>query len=334
MNSALTRPARLLPGDRVALVAPSGPVSPRLLAAGTALLRDWGLDPVSVGRVTAGHPRLDYLAAPDEQRAADFRRAWCDRDVRAVFAVRGGYGAQRMVDLLDWDALREAGPKVFVGFSDLTVLHEALAVRLGLATVHGPMPGTAAFVGEAAGAGGAGGAAGAGGAGATANAGRLRRLLFTPQAVGSLTSPAARALVPGRAAGVTLGGCVSLLAAELGTPGLRPSAAGGILVLEDTGMEPYQLDRALTQLLRAGWLDGVAGIALGSWHACGPYQPIRAVLRDRLAPLGVPVVEELGFGHGPTTGTVPLGVPAVLDADAATLSWQTPALAERAEGNG
>lgn len=123
---------------------------------------------------------------------------------------------------------------------------------------------------------------------------------------------------------------MSLLAAELGTPHARRSARGGLLVIEDTGESPYAIDRILTQLLRAGALDGVAGVACGSWTGCGPYEKVRAVLADRLGGLGVPVVEELGFGHGPTGLTIPLGAPAVLDAPAdggpATLTVQVAAL--------
>jgi muramoyltetrapeptide carboxypeptidase len=140
--------------------------------------------------------------------------------------------------------------------------------------------------------------------------------------------------VPGRAEGVTLGGCVSLLASDLGTPYARPSAAGGILLLEDIGEEPYRLDRILTQLLRSGWLDGVAGVVLGSWEECGPYDAVRALFLDRLGPLGVPVIEEFGFGHCASTLTMPLGVPATLTAPPAvpgaprpTLTLNAPALA-------
>ncbi len=121
--------------------------------------------------------------------------------------------------------------------------------------------------------------------------------------------PGGSALVPGRARGVTLGGCLSLLASDLGTPHAHAGARGGLLLMEDVGESPYRLDRYLTQLLRTGWLDGVAGIVLGSWAACGPYEELRAVLADRLGGLGVPVVEEFGFGHGEGALTMPLGVP-------------------------
>jgi muramoyltetrapeptide carboxypeptidase len=278
-----------------------------MLEAGLAVLREWGLEPVVAPHVLDEHPS-GYLAGADQARADDLRDAWCDPETAAVVCARGGYGTQRMADLLDWDAMRQAAPKAFLGFSDITVLHEAFATRLGLATLHGPMPGTPAFLVD--------------------DTGRdhLRRTLFAPEEVQVLHAPAARALVPGRAAGVTLVGCLSLLASDIGTPSGRPSAAGGILLLEDTGEEAYRLDRFLTQLLRSGWLDGVAGIALGSWEDCGPDDEVRALLLDRLGPLGVPIVEDLGFGHCLPALTLPLGVPAVLDADAGTLTAQVPAL--------
>lgn len=305
----LARPARLSAGARVAVVAPSGPVPPERLEEGLGILRGWGLEPVVGPHVRDVHRQFGYLAGPDEARARDLEEAWCDPSVDAVICARGGYGAQRMVDLVDWTAMRAAGPKVFVGYSDITALHEAFAVRLGLATLHGPMAASVPFLED----------------GPTRDA--LRATLFEPESVMTLGLEAAGVLVPGRARGVTLGGCVSLLAAGLGTPYARPGARGGLLLIEDIGEEAYRLDRILTQLLRSGWLDGVAGIALGSWEGCGPYEEeVRTLLYDRLGSLGVPVVEELGFGHCATALTMPLGVPAVLDTDARTLTLDVPAL--------
>ncbi|MEV8342380.1 S66 peptidase family protein [Streptomyces niveus] len=304
------RPPRLRPGAKVAVVAPSGPVPADRLEAGLDLLRGWGLDPVVAPHVLDRHREFDYLAGTDEARARDLQHAWCDPTVAAVLCARGGYGVQRMVDLLDWDAVRAAAPKPFVGYSDITALHEAFAVRAGVATLHGPMVAALTFLKD------------------PATQESLRATLFEPDTVRTVGQATARALVPGRAHGITFGGCVSLLAADLGTPHARPSAAGGLLLIEDIEEEPYRLDRILTQLLRSGWLDGVAGIVLGSWAGCGPYETVRALLLDRLGGLGVPIVEELGFGHGPTNLTVPLGVPAVLEAsaDTATLTVDVPAL--------
>ncbi|MFF6788637.1 LD-carboxypeptidase [Streptomyces filamentosus] len=305
---ALARPARLRPGDRIAVVAPSGPVPEERLRPGLDLLRGWGLEPVVAPHVLDAHPALGHLAGADAARARDLTEAYADPAVAAVICARGGYGAQRMVDLVDWAAVRAAGPKPFVGYSDVTALHEAFAVRAGFATLHGPMIATAAFLTE------------------PRTRESLRATLFEPETVRAPGAATARALVPGRASGVTLGGCASLLAADLGTPHARPSARGGLLLLEDVGEEPYRLDRIFTQLLRSGWLDGVAGIVLGSWEECGPYEEVRALLADRFGGLGVPVLEGLGFGHDPAAPTVPLGVPAVLDADAGTLVFDVPAL--------
>ncbi|MEU6433301.1 LD-carboxypeptidase [Streptomyces albidoflavus] len=306
--SPLTRPARLAPGARVAVVAPAGPVPEESLESGLDLLRGWGLDPVVAPHVLDRHPAFPYLAGEDADRAADLQNAWCDPSVDAVFCARGGYGCQRMTGLLDWEAMRAARPKPFVGYSDITALHEQFAVRLGVATLHAPMAATAGFLKN------------------EAAREHLRATLFDPESVRVLTSATGRVLVPGRARGVTLGGCVSLLAAELGVAHTRPSATGGLLLIEDIGEEAYRLDRILTQLLRARWLDGVRGVALGSWEECGPYEEVRAVLRDRLGPLEVPVAEEFGFGHGEGALTMPFGLPAELDADAGTLTLDVPAL--------
>ncbi|MER7407247.1 LD-carboxypeptidase [Streptomyces sp. NPDC000070] len=306
----LSRPPRLVPGARVAVVAPSGPVPEERLQAGLDVLRGWDLDPVVAPHVLGRHREFDYLAGTDAQRAADLQNAWCDPAVAAVLCARGGYGAQRMADLLDWNAMRAAGPKVFAGFSDITVLHQAFATRLGLVTLYGPAAAGVDFLKNA------------------RAQEHLRATLFDPESVRTVTAvpPGGAALVPGRARGVTLGGCLSLLASDLGTPHALAGARGGLLLIEDVGERPYRVDRYLTQLLRTGWLDGVAGIVLGSWAACGPYEELRAVLADRLGGLGVPVVEEFGFGHGQGALTMPLGVPAELDASTGTLTFGAPAL--------
>ncbi|MGW1170225.1 S66 peptidase family protein [Streptomyces sp. NPDC002550] len=303
----LTRPERLAPGARVAVVAPSGPVPEERLQAGLDVLRGWDLDPIVAPHVLGRHEEFGYLAGRDADRAADLQNAWCDPSVAAVLCARGGYGAQRMVDLLDWDAMRAAGPKVFVGFSDVTVLHQAFATRLGLVSLYGPAAAGVDFVKSA------------------RAQDHLRSTLFAPESVRTLTSAGA-GLAPGRARGITLGGCLTLLAADLGTPYARPGARGGLLLLEDVAEAPYRVDRLLTQLLRSGWLDGVAGIGLGSWRDCGRDEELRPVLADRLCGLGVPVVEELGFGHCDDAVTVPFGVRAELDADAGTLTLEQPAL--------
>ncbi|HEY0448286.1 LD-carboxypeptidase [Actinophytocola sp.] len=302
--STRTRPARLAAGDTVALVAPAGPVRPELIDSSVAVLQDWGLR-VQVGKhVLDRHPDLPYLAGTDAHRAADLQRAWCDPAVAAVICARGGYGTMRMVDLLDWDAMAEAGPKVFTGSSDITTLHQAIGDNLGLVTVFSPIVAGESFD-------------------QTAQK-YLRATLFEPESMLSLTGPAVATMNHGTATGVVVGGNLSLLSSCVGAS--RPAPDDAIVLLEDVNEEPYQVDRMLTQLLRAGWFTRVSGIALGSWTGCGKPSEVYAVLADLLGGLGMPTVWELGFGHVPAQLTIPLGVEATLDADAGTLTLAEPAL--------
>jgi muramoyltetrapeptide carboxypeptidase len=295
----LLRPPRLRPGQTVAVVAPAGPVPDERLEAGLAVLRSWGLLVREGAHVRGRDSRFGYLAADDAARATDLMAAWCDPEVVAVVCARGGYGVHRMVDLLDFDALAAAGPKVLVGFSDITGLHSAWASRLGMATVHGPVVTSL-------------------GSGDAASREHLRRLLLEP-AAGLEVVTGAEALVAGRAEGVLVGGNVALLAADVGTPTARP-AADSIAVLEDVGEEPYRLDRMLTQLLRSGWFDRARGIAVGGLTGCGSGDEVRTVVEDRLVPLGVPMLWGVPIGHEPHNLAVPLGVRAALDAGTGTLT--------------
>jgi muramoyltetrapeptide carboxypeptidase len=279
----------------VAVVAPAGPAPEELLRRGVRLLESWGLD-VSLGEhVLARDARLGYLAGPDADRAADLHRAWADPAIEAVFCARGGYGCLRLLDLLDRHALAAPDPApLLVGSSDATALHAAVGTRTGAPTLFAPMIATEALLDDA------------------VAAEHLRRMLFAPQRVHSL-GRGHDPLVPGEARGVLAGGNLSLLDPS------APPPDGAIVLLEDVTEEPYRLDHLLTRLLRSGWFTGVAGIALGSWTGCGPLSQVRAVLADRLGGLGVPVAWELGFGHCPEALSVPLGVPATVDADGGRL---------------
>ncbi len=303
--TALRRPRRLVQGDRVAVVAPSGPLEPDRLARGCRVLESWGLE-VVVGAHVLDRDR--HLAGRDEDRAADVQQAWCDPSVAAVLCARGGSGATRLLDLLDWAAMRQAEPKVFVGYSDATALHEGLATHLGIASLLGPMPAALPFGGEHP---------------DGPSLDHLHRTLFAPEQVQVLRDAGTICATGGRATGVTVGGTVALLASTVGTPESRP-AKGGIALLEDITEPAYRLDNLLTQLLRSGWFDGVRGIVLGTWVDCGD-DAVETVCA-RLDGLGVPVLAGLPFGHGVPQLTVPLGVEAELDADAGTVTMTFPAL--------
>lgn len=285
---ALLRPPAVRPGDGVAVVSPAGPADPQAVAEGVAVLRSWGL------RVRDGHPLSDaparYLAASDQARAEEFSRAWLDPQVGVVWCARGGYGVHRMLDLVDWAALREAGPKWLVGYSDITALHQAVASQLGLVSVHGPA--MVSFAGR-------------GGADPELEditVAAVRRLLFEE---GPVSLPGSVGL-PGETSGALVGGNVTVLAGSAGTPYVQP-ARDSIAVLEDVGEQPYRLDRSLTQLLRSGWFTGVLGIVCGDFTDCGRPDETRAVLLDRLGPLGVPILLDAALGHGEVNLALPLG---------------------------
>ncbi len=305
-GQSLVRARRLVPGDAVAVVAPAGPVPVERLEAGLAVLRSWGLEVREMPHVRGRREDLPHLAGGDAARAEDLTAAWTDHDVAAVVAARGGFGTQRILDLLDWEALAAAGPKVLLGFSDVTGAHQAFASRLGLSTLHGPVVTSL-------------------GSGDQASREHLRRMLFEPGSAMALTPEPVGSLVGGRAEGVLVGGNVAVLAAEVGTPTAHP-ADGCIALLEDVGEEVYRLDRLLTQLLRSGWFDGVRGVVLGGFTGCGGQDALSRLFEDRIAPLGVPTLLGAPYGHAQHNLAVPFGVPAVLDADAGTLRLKEPAL--------
>jgi muramoyltetrapeptide carboxypeptidase len=284
----------------VAVVAPSGPCEPDHLEAGCDRLRGFGLDVVVGAHVL---DRTRYLAGDDADRAFDLARAWCDPSVRAVICARGGYGAARLLPLLDWDAMAAAGPKLLHGSSDITVLHAAFGAAFDLVTSFGPMPANHLLGGSPP---------------DPESVESLRRALFSPDE--SRVFRGTHALCSGRARGPVVGGNLSLLAASMGTPWASSPASGCIILLEDVGEAPYRVDRLLTQLLHAGWLDGAVGFVLGSWDGCG--DDVEDTLVERLAPLGRPILAGLAVGHGRPQLTLPLGVPAALDADAGELEFE------------
>ncbi|SDD59701.1 S66 peptidase family protein [Auraticoccus monumenti] len=287
--------APLAAGARVALLAPSGPVEEHRVGRAVRLLRGWELEPVLMPSATARDDRSGYLAGSDELRAADLQTAWCDPAVDAVFCLRGGYGAVRLLDLLDVDAMRAATPKPLHGSSDVTALHEWLRERLGVPSWFSPMVGTGALLDDEV---------------STAD---LHRAVRGPAGPRTWTAHGAETLVPGRAEGTLVGGNLSLLAMTLGARGRPPlDHRGRIVLLEDVTEDTYRLDGYLQSLLRARWFDGVAGIALGSWYECSPLEEVRALALELLGPLGVPLVSELGFGHSPGAATLPLGVTGTL----------------------
>ncbi len=296
------RPPRLRPGDAVGIVAPgSPPSSPLKIERGAAYIASKGFRPV-IG--THAFDADGYLAGSDAGRAADINAMFSDAAVRAIVAVRGGYGSPRILDLIDYDAVRR-DPKIFVGYSDCTALQCALFARAGLVSFSGPMVAV-----------------------------EMERAIdpFTERNFWPLlTDPSAGRRIPddgsqswsvlrtGSCEGTLIGGNCTLLSSLSGTPYFPPTD-GAVLFLEEVGEKPYRIDRMLAQLRLAGVLGRIGGVCLGSFSDCDPGAgeqslTLERVFGDYLPAVAGPVVGGLPYGHRASMMTIPFGVRARLDAD-------------------
>jgi muramoyltetrapeptide carboxypeptidase len=300
MSEKLRRPARLKPGARVGIVAPAGPFDEETFSRGTRILEKMGFG------VFIPPQLLDargYLAASDQHRARLVNQLFADNSIDAIICARGGYGSIRILPLLDYEMMA-ANPKVFIGFSDISVLLNVLGDRCGLATFHGPVVTSLADATD-----------------------ESRKSLM--QAVSSdarleIRVPEATALKAGSAAGAVCGGNLTTLCHLVGTP-YAPSFAGKILFLEDRGEAPYRIDRMLVHMKLAGCFENLAGIALGSFENCGSMESILNIVSDIFAPDAIPVLAGFEAGHRPNNLTIPFGIEATLDADRGVLQYcETP----------
>jgi muramoyltetrapeptide carboxypeptidase len=283
-------------GSRVALVAPAGPLKiPSDLDRAMANARTLGWEAVVGEHV---RERQHYFAGHDDERLSDLNDALRDDDIDAVWCLRGGYGAMRLLEGLDYAALRKR-PKALIGYSDITAFHCAIATRCGLSTIHGP----------------------------------TARSTLTPFSERSLRAavfregdpcgeaPKARTLVKGRARGHLMGGNLALLTALHGTP-YQPRYEGAILVLEDVNEAPYRIERMLLQLRLSGSLQSCAALAFGSFtntgekdSGLGGTRTLEAVIQEAADLAGVPALAGVPVGHIDDQWSIPLGMEAELDAD-------------------
>jgi muramoyltetrapeptide carboxypeptidase len=309
MTPRLTIPRALSPGDTVGLVAPSRWPEPEWTAAVTAWLE-------SSGFKVKAHPqnmlKAGRLAGPDAARASAINDMFADDAVKAILCTRGGQGAIRVLDLIDYDLVRRK-PKIFCGFSDETVILNALRARAGLVAFHGPMGWNFSL-----------------GHNDSRTGADLLRLLTGRYPAEGAAFPAT-ALVEGAAEGTLIGGNMSMLSALIGTT-YDWSAEGAILFIEEVDEEMYRLDRILWHFIQAGKLKGVRGVIVGDITQMKddpPYgKSLAEILRDHLPP-GVPVCMDFPCGHGNYLTALPLGVKARLEiSDAgAKLALLEPAVA-------
>ena len=315
----LIRPPRLAAGQTIGLVAPSSaPNEPEHIR--------FAIDTIaSLGFRVRPSPHLfdrdGYFAGIDAVRADDLNAMFADDAIDAVWCVRGGYGASRILPMLDYERIRRS-PKAVIGFSDITALHMALHTRAGVVSFHGPVA-WRAFT--------------------PYTLGELRRVLCAAETPVRIGGPPpfeqgegrldrenrVTTIVGGTARGRLVGGNLCLMAHLIGTP-YAPDLRGAILFLEDVDEPYYRIDRFLTQLWLSGSLAGVAGVVFGKFTDCNPSSSfvqnrvLEDILAERCLALGVPSIAGVMIGHIDDQTTLPIGCLAELDATAGTLTLLEP----------
>ena len=286
----MIRPRRLQAGDRIAFVAPASGFKPQELEAGASELRRLGFEAVYSPDILA---RTAFEAGPPDLRARLLHEAWADPSIAALIAMRGGYGSQQLLPLLDANVMR-AGRKLLIGYSDITALL-CWSFAHGVISLHGPMVEGRLAAGPAA-----------------YDESTFLRSVMRPEPLGALTAGGVEALVEGDAWGVTLGGTLTQIVSMLGTPWALELPRGAVLLLEDVSERPYRVHRMLTQLAQSGVLARAGALVFGEFRGCdepGGRVLIRDVLREFTRGFPGPVLFGLPFGH--TRGapiSVPIGV--------------------------
>lgn len=304
MNTKLLRSPTLQPGDLVRLVSPASYPPEPDISVNIKVLESWGL------RCDTGQHVLDkwgYMAGCDADRLDDLNNAFRDPEVRAILTTRGGAGAYRIADNIDFAAIL-SDPKPLIGFSDITNLHLSLLSRCQLGGIHGCLWGKQAQA-------------------------SVKQLLMTTSPITIQANPksvSAGISIPGTAQGRIIGGNLPALAYAVSVR--MPSMEGAIVFLEyhRTG-GLGTVDRCLTQLIHSGSLDGIAGVVLGSFECLRDFTDrgwsVIDVLIDRLGKLNIPVLGGIDAGHDVTNDngdmdqyTLPLGSFATFDTYKGTLT--------------
>lgn len=314
----IIKPRRLEHGQTIGVVAPSSPPrEPAEIDVWLDRIRDLGF------QVRAGkhiYDRYGYLAGLDQDRAADVNRMFADDEVDAIFCLRSGYGSARTLQYLDF-GLIQSHPKIIIGFSDLTALVNAIHVKTGLVTFHGPEAEDQIVLrpysrvefckvllfGQS-----------------NIRLGDLPTAEFEPETVDYETE--LRRYVPGKARGRLLGGNLNTIVRLLGTP-YEPDFRGALLFLETYGQDTYALGDLMHHLWLAGKLQQVAGVIFGQFHECEDAGFTKhEVLAEHLVALKIPALYGLMIGHMDQQTTLPIGCEAELDVDAGTLTLLEPAV--------
>jgi muramoyltetrapeptide carboxypeptidase len=301
------KPARLQKGDTIGLISPASRLHQKKRYDEIInQIKKLGYE-VKVGPNAPN--RYGYLAGTDKERAADLNAMFADDSVDAIMPFRGGWGCNRILDLIDYQTIRQ-NPKILVGFSDITSLLLAIYSKTGLVGFHGPV-GKSTW---------------------TDYTTRHFRDMLHGQQPNTLEIPqddlckdcsGLSVITPGKATGKLLGGNLSVLTAMMGSNYL-PDWSNSILFIEEVGEDIYRIDRMLTQLALNGVLDQISGFVFGQCVSCtrsSSYSlSLQQVFDDHITPLGIPAFSGAMFGHLDNMLTLPVGVKAEIDAERGTIA--------------
>jgi muramoyltetrapeptide carboxypeptidase len=296
-RATVHKPARLKPGDRIGVVAPAGCVASEELAAGLVAIREQGFE---VELAPGIHDRKGYLAGSEEIRAQDLVGFFLRDDIDAIICARGGFGSIQLLPFLDAKIRRH--PKIFCGYSDITILLNWLLQKWGLVTFHAPMVAMDLARGLSH---------------------RAKEhfwgILTGEEKTWSINL--GEALRSGKCEAPMIGGCLSLLTTTLGTP-YEVDTRKKILFLEDVGEKPYRIERMLIHLKLAGKFERIAGLVFGDFTQCDGAGPrdVKTIVREMFKDAPYPVAMGMPAGHGKENLALPLGVRMRLDGDEGRLS--------------
>lgn len=297
----MIKPKALKFGDTVGIIAPASPTTEERVKKAHDKLIQMGFK-VKMGK--SPYERYGYLSGSDSIRAEDINEMFRDKEVDGIICIRGGYGTPRILDLLDYEAIKN-NPKVFVGYSDITALHIAFTQIADLVTYHGPMV-ASDMIGNF----------------SQFSKNNLYKAIMETDPIGKISNPQGEEIITingGIAEGNIIGGNLSLIVDTIGTP-YEIDVNGKILFIEEIGEEPYNIDRMLNQLRLAGKLHDAVGIILGDFNNCVSEKhdenlTLEQVIEDHIKPVGKPTIYNLQAGHCEPMVTIPFGVRARLDAD-------------------
>jgi muramoyltetrapeptide carboxypeptidase len=294
----LTRPRALPNNPRIAVLAISSPSEATRIEEAKLRLEARGARVTIADNIAYSH--RGYLAGSDDERVEELNRYLNSDEFDAFLFSRGGYGAMRILDRIDYEAIRR-NPRPVVGFSDLTALHQAMATQVNVASFHGPMLNLDFW------------------SGLSPENEKWFWSMLGGAAPMTHTFAQAQVVCDGEAEGILFGGCLSLTAALIGTP-YDFWIDGGIWFWEDVEEPTYRIDRMLTHLRLSGRLQKIRGVAIGKLKGCGSESEIDALLHETFDSYGVPVVRDLPFGHHGDNLLMPIGAPVRLSASSLTLT--------------